>query len=81
MVWKKIVKKLRKEEKEYPNRFLKFYHLNKKKLNKTRKGKYHDRKKAGQCIRCYRKAVEGIVFCGYHQMKQKEYNRRARSKE
>jgi len=81
-MFKRILEKIRKkkrEEKDYPNRFVKFYLLNKKKLNKERRSSYHDRKKEGTCARCKRKAVEGIVFCEYHQAKQKEYNRKARS--
>ncbi|MBI4981040.1 hypothetical protein HZC30_05800 [Candidatus Woesearchaeota archaeon] len=74
-----------KEEKaeesfKYPNRFVKFYHLNKEKLNKERRGSYTSRRKDGVCVRCKRKVVPGIVFCEYHQEKQKEYNKKARSK-
>lgn len=65
-------------DKEYPNRFVKFYHLNKTKLNKERKGSYSERRKAGICVRCQRKALPGIIFCEYHQSKQKEYNQKAR---
>jgi hypothetical protein len=70
----------KEEEKEYPNRFVRFYHLNQNRLNKERRGGYSERKKDGICVRCKRKAVEGIVFCEYHQQKQKEYNQKARSK-
>ena len=80
MVLKRLIRKLKKQRKDYPNRFLKFYHLNKKRLNKERRSKYDESKKSNKCIRCYRKSVEGIVFCGYHQLKQKEYNRSARAK-
>ncbi len=65
---------------KYPNRFVKFYHLNKEKLNKERRGGYSSRRKDGICVRCKRKVVPGIVFCEYHQEKQKEYNKKARGK-
>ncbi len=67
------------ESSKYPNRFVKFYHLNKEKLNKERRGSYSTRRKDGICVRCKRKVVPGIVFCEYHQEKQKEYNKKARS--
>ncbi len=70
----------KKEEEKYPNRFLKFYHNNKKRLNKERRGSYSERKKAGICVRCSKEALKGIVFCDYHQNKQKSYNKKARSK-
>jgi hypothetical protein len=76
---KRILKKLRKKEEEYPNRFLKFYHQNKKKLNKGRRLSYSERKKQGICVRCKRKAISKIVFCEYHQQKQIRYNKKARS--
>lgn len=76
---KRLLSKLRKEKKDYPNRFLKFYHQNRKRLIKERRGNYKENKKQGVCVRCSKKALEGIVFCKYHQMKQKEYNRKARS--
>jgi len=69
----------RKGKKEYSNRFLKFYHLNSNRLNKERRSSYKTRKKSGFCVRCKRKAVKGIVFCKYHQQKQKEYNKKARN--
>ncbi|MFH0700907.1 MAG: hypothetical protein V2A62_00555 [Candidatus Woesearchaeota archaeon] len=68
------------ENKEYPNRFLKFYHLNKERLNQQRRGGYSGHKKEGMCVRCKQKALPGIVFCEYHQQKQKEYNQMARKK-
>jgi len=78
---KRLLKKLRKDKKDnYPNRFLKFYHLNKKRLIKERRGKYKENRKSGVCVRCKRRSLEGIVFCRYHQLKQKEYNWKARSK-
>jgi len=80
---RKILKKIKrkdKEKKEYPNRFLKFYHLNKKRLNKYRRGSYKKKKRLGLCVRCSNKIVPGIVFCSYHQRKQKEYNKKARQK-
>lgn len=69
-----------KEPKEYPNRFVKFYHLNKERLNQQRRGGYSGHKKEGMCVRCKQKALLGIVFCEYHQQKQKEYNHKAREK-
>ncbi len=76
-------KKTKKQKKEnpYPNRFLKFYHLNQKRLSKERRSDYHQKKKEGVCTRCKQKVVEGIVFCEYHQQKQKGYNLKARNKE
>ncbi len=68
------------ENQEYPNRFLKFYHLNQKRLNQERRGSYTQRKKAGICVRCLRKALPKIVFCDYHQKLQKGYNAKARGK-
>jgi aromatic ring hydroxylase len=65
-------------DKGYPNRFVKFYHLNKDKLVQERKSTYAEHKKSGLCVRCRRKALPGIVFCEYHQGKQKEYNQKAR---
>ncbi|MBT3298355.1 hypothetical protein HN385_05495 [archaeon] len=64
----------------YDNRFVKFYHLNKKRLNKERRGSYKSKSKGGICVRCNRKAVKDIVFCKYHQARQKEYNAKARAK-
>ena len=64
----------------YDNRFQKFYHLNKKRLNLGRRSSYSGKKKSGICVRCKRRVVPGIVFCEYHRKKQKEYNRKARSK-
>ena len=67
------------KNKKYDNRFLKFYHHNKGRLLKERKWLYHDKKKNGICVRCMRKALEGIIFCDYHQQKQVGYNKEARS--
>ena len=64
----------------YPNRFLKFYYLNKQRLNTERRSSYNERKSKGICVRCSLPAVEGIVFCADHQEKQKTYNKTARSK-
>ena len=64
----------------YPNRFLKFYHLNKERLIQERRSAYKSKKKSRICVRCNDYVVEGIVFCKYHQMRQKEYNQRARAK-
>jgi hypothetical protein len=77
---KRFVFKSEEKEKKYPNRFLKFYHQNKKRLNKERRGSYTGRKSSGTCVRCKKPALRGIVFCEYHQQKQKEYNKKARSK-
>lgn len=79
---KKFLEKLKfnKSKEAYPNRFLKFYHINKKRLARERRTLYHQKKESGICARCKKKAVEGIVFCEYHQQKQKEYNKKARSK-
>ena len=80
MVFKQLLQKLKgeKNEVEYPNRFLKFYHANKGRLLKERKWTYMDKKKQGVCVRCGNKALEGIVFCEYHQQKQIGYNKKAR---
>ncbi len=79
MVFRRLLQKLR-GEKNYPNRFVKFYHLNKKRLQKERNSIYFRKKEQGICVRCHRKASEGIIFCEYHQQKQIEYNKQARSK-
>ncbi len=71
--------KPKSSKKTYPNRFLKFYHENKSRVNKTRRSKYTEHRKAGLCVRCNKKAVSGIVFCSYHQQKQNKYNKKARS--
>ena len=81
MVIKRLLKKLRKKKtSDYDNRFVKFYHLNKKRLCKERKSTYHEKKKKGICVRCNKKAVPGIVFCKYHQGMQVGYNKKARDK-
>ncbi len=83
MVFRKLLEKLKQkaaEEKEYSNRFVKFYHLNKKRLIQERHSLYHEKKKAGICVRCHQKALEGIVFCEYHQQKQVGYNQKARGR-
>jgi hypothetical protein len=69
------------EDSDYKNRFVKFYHLNKERLIKERRGSYSERRNSGICVRCKRKVVPGIVFCEYHQAKQREYNQKARKKE
>jgi len=61
------------------NRFLRFYHNNKGRLLKERKSSYYEKKKNGICVRCRRKALEGIIFCEYHQQKQAGYNKQART--
>ncbi len=74
-------KEEKKEEgSKYPNRFLKFYYQNQERLNTERRGSYSERKKSGVCVRCKRNSLPGIVFCEYHQGKQKEYNLKARKK-
>ncbi|PIZ50734.1 hypothetical protein COY27_05975 [Candidatus Woesearchaeota archaeon CG_4_10_14_0_2_um_filter_33_13] len=78
---KKLLSKFkRKEEKKYPNRFLKFYYENQQRLNKERRSTYTEKKDAGICVRCNKKALSGIVFCDYHQKKQINYNKKARLK-
>ena len=79
MVIKKLLQKL-KRKKEYPNRFVKFYHLNKKRLDKERKSIYHDKRTKGICVRCNKKAVTKRIFCNYHRTLQKGYNKKARDK-
>ncbi len=70
----------RSKDPEYKNRFLKFYHENSSRLKKERKSAYHHRLKSGNCVRCKKPAIEGIVFCSYHRQKQKEYNLKARQR-
>lgn len=82
-MFRKLLQKLnlkRKEEKEYPDRFVKFYHLNQKRLIQERRSLYHQKKEQGICVRCHQKAQEGIVFCEYHKQKQVGYNHKARAK-
>ena len=81
MVWKELLQKLRGEtetDQDYPNRFLKFYHGNKRRLLKERKNSYYEKRKNGICVRCNRKVVPSIIFCSYHQQRQVEYNQKAR---
>ena len=85
MVFEKILQKLKeatteKNNQKYSNRFLKFYPTNKGRLLKERKSLYSEKKKNGICVRCNAKALEGIIFCDYHQQKQVGYNKQARSK-
>jgi len=78
---KKLVKEkveISKSHKEYPNRFMKFYHLNKERIISERHQTYAQKKKEGICVRCNRPVVFGIIFCEYHQLKQKGYNVKAR---
>ncbi|MAG73829.1 hypothetical protein CL620_05915 [archaeon] len=75
-----MLRRLFRRKKEYKNRFLKFYHLNKKRLNKERRSTYTAKMKLGVCVRCKRKALKNIVFCSYHRAKQKEYNKKARAR-
>ena len=78
---KRLLKKLKnKKAKKYPNRFLKFYYENQNRLNKERRSTYSEKKKAGICVRCNKKALSGIVFCEDHKKMQKNYNKKARSK-
>ena len=77
---RKKVTKRKAVKSKYPNRFVKFYHLNKNRLNKERRSTYSTKKKKGLCVRCNSKAVKGVVFCKYHRQKQKRYNKIARSK-
>lgn len=80
MVFRKLLRRFRGEKKDedYANRFVKFYHLNKKRLNKERRGSYKSKKKSGVCIRCSKKTVEDTVFCAYHRKQKQEYNRKMR---
>ena len=81
MVWKELLEKITgtpEPEVKYPNRFLKFYHGNKKRLLKERQKSYYDKRKEGICVRCQRPVVPSIIFCTYHQQKQVEYNKKAR---
>ena len=85
MVFEKIFQKLKeaaaeKNDPKYADRFLKFYHHNQDRLLKERKSLYYEKKKNGICVRCSRKALEGIIFCDYHQQKQIGYNKQARMK-
>lgn len=83
MVLKKLINRITRRKTSnqvYSNRFLKFYHLNKSRLNKKRRSSYLKKKKVGICVRCNRKAIEGIVFCSYHQKKQIIYNHNSRLK-
>jgi hypothetical protein len=80
MVIKKLWRKIKGNKKEYANRFLKFYHENKARLNKERRGSYKKKQRDGICVRCNKKALKKIVFCSYHRKKQQEYNKKARSK-
>lgn len=83
MMFEKILQKLKgstKDSEKYANRFIKFYYNNKARLLKYRKSLYYQKKQKGICVRCNRAALEGIVFCDYHQQKQVEYNKQARMK-
>jgi len=81
MMLKRLLNKLKKKKEEkYPNRFLKFYHQNKKRLNHERRSSYSERKEQGICVRCSKKALAGIVFCSYHKQKQQGYNQKARER-
>lgn len=73
-------KKDKLSDKDYPNRFVKFYHINQKRLNDERRSLYQQKRDAGICVRCGRKAEEGIIFCSYHRKIQKGYNKKAREK-
>mgnify|MGYP001616553970 CR=1 FL=1 len=83
-MFRKLLQKLnlnRKEVKEeYSNRFVRFYHLNQKRLIQERRSLYHEKKDKGICVRCNKPALEGIIFCEFHQQKQAGYNQKAREK-
>lgn len=80
-MFRKILQKLGlRKEKDYPNRFLKFYYLNQKRLMTERKGSYYQKRKTGICVRCSKQVVPEIIFCSYHQEKQRRYNKLARGK-
>jgi len=74
---RKLLEKLRIKKKA-PNRFLRFYYHNKRRLLHERKGVYYHKKKDGICVRCNQPIVKGIIFCSYHQEKQKSYNAKSR---
>src|SRR3989338_3905093 len=74
-----VAKPVKSSKKAYPNRFLKFYHENKSRVNKNRRSMYTEHRKAGLCVRCTKKSAPGIVFCSYHKQKQNKYNKKARS--
>ena len=74
---RKLLEKLR-IKKRAPNRFLRFYYHNKRRLLRERKGEYYNKKKEGICVRCSKPIVKGIIFCLYHQEKQKGYNTKSR---
>jgi hypothetical protein len=80
MVIRRLLNKFRKDQKQYDNRFVKFYHLNKKRLDRERKKLYHWKLKQGICVRCNKKADKGKIFCSYHRNLQKSYNKKARKK-
>ncbi|MBT4651085.1 hypothetical protein HOC13_01030 [Candidatus Woesearchaeota archaeon] len=76
---KKFLKKLT-GGKKYKDRFQKFYHSNKERIQEERKLTYQEKKNKGICVRCKRKALLGIIFCNYHKQKQKQYNFSSRYK-
>ena len=82
MVFENLVKRIKQFalKEEYPNRFLKFYHLNKNRLLTERKSSYTKHKKNGICVRCKKPSLPTIVFCTYHKQKHKGYNKKARRK-
>ncbi|MFH1916101.1 MAG: hypothetical protein ABIJ21_02450 [Nanoarchaeota archaeon] len=65
----------KKKRVKFKNRFQKFYHLNKDRINKKRRKAYKLKDKKGTCVRCKKKSLKGITFCTYHRKKQQEYNR------
>lgn len=77
---RKLLEKLRLRKREYPNRFLKFYYLNKKRLIAERRQAYHAKRETGICVRCHQPSLPEIIFCSYHQECHKKYNLKARSK-
>jgi hypothetical protein len=66
--------KKKKTVKKFKNRFQKFYHLNKTRINKKRRLVYGQKERKGLCVRCKRRALKGITFCAFHRKKQHEYN-------
>lgn len=42
--------------------------------NKTQRQQYHTNKALGKCPRCGKPAIFGMLFCGYHYDKAKQYD-------
>lgn len=64
----------KKPAKKWKNRFQKFYHLNRDRINKKRRLVYKSKEKKGTCVRCKRRSLKGITFCAFHRKKQHQYN-------